>query len=223
MIATDFEFKNRFWIIFAIFAAAYCTAFVDPVGAAEALKRPALVLWLATGLAAIGAAFRTWGAAYLGVEVVRDAAVHSEALVADGPYRYTRNPLYFGLLLVGVAYGFTASRIGWVVLVAGMWLFLKRLIGREERAMVSAQGESFAKFRAAVPQLFPALRPALPAKGTAPRWPAAFLGEILQWGLVAALAVFAATLDRTLFQYAAIAAVVAYAVTHLGWKLFFHG
>ena len=48
-----------------------------------------LLVFLAAGL-------RTWGAAYLRTEVVHDTAQHSEALVADGPFRYTRNPLYLG-------------------------------------------------------------------------------------------------------------------------------
>ena len=42
----------------------------------------------------LGAGLRTWGAAYLRTEVVHDTAQHSQALVADGPFRYTRNPLY---------------------------------------------------------------------------------------------------------------------------------
>src|SRR5262249_49124499 len=42
----------------------------------------------------LAAALRTWATAYLRAEVVHDASQHSEALVADGPYRYVRNPLY---------------------------------------------------------------------------------------------------------------------------------
>jgi protein-S-isoprenylcysteine O-methyltransferase Ste14 len=40
----------------------------------------------------LAAMIRTWGAAYLRTDVVHDTAQHSKALVADGPFRYVRNP-----------------------------------------------------------------------------------------------------------------------------------
>jgi protein-S-isoprenylcysteine O-methyltransferase Ste14 len=56
------------------------------------------------------ALIRVWGSAYLGREVVHDHALHSEALRADGPYRHTRNPLYFGNALMAVGHGNVRAR-----------------------------------------------------------------------------------------------------------------
>jgi hypothetical protein len=64
---------------------------------------------------------------------VHDTAQHSEALVADGPFRYTRNPLYLATLLMAAGIGVLASRSGFVFLVLANWIFVYRLILREER------------------------------------------------------------------------------------------
>lgn len=76
---------------------------------------------------------RTWGAAYLRSEVVHDSNLRNETLVADGPFRYVRNPLYFGNVLLAAGMGLFASRLGWLILALGMVVFVYRLIGREER------------------------------------------------------------------------------------------
>src|SRR5262245_63980119 len=81
----------------------------------------ALLVFLAAGL-------RTWRAAYLRTEVVHDAAQHSEALVAEGPFRYTRNPLYLARLLMDVGLGVLASRSGFICLLLVDWLFVYVLL-----------------------------------------------------------------------------------------------
>ena len=61
----------------------------------------AAVLLLCLGLlfVALGALLRVWGSAYVGSSVVHSKAMHGDALLADGIYRHTRNPLYLGTLL----------------------------------------------------------------------------------------------------------------------------
>jgi protein-S-isoprenylcysteine O-methyltransferase Ste14 len=51
---------------------------------------------------------------------------------ADGPYRYLRNPLYLGAILIALGLGLTASRLGFGLLVGAITAFTLRLIGREE-------------------------------------------------------------------------------------------
>src|SRR5205823_5831012 len=84
------------------------------------------------GLFAVGASFtvlaaliRTWATAYLDTSVVHDSQLQTEALVASGPYRYVRNPLYLGGLLLAVGFALVASRLGAIVILAGnVWIAL---------------------------------------------------------------------------------------------------
>jgi protein-S-isoprenylcysteine O-methyltransferase Ste14 len=92
-------------------------------------------------LGAAGAGLRTWAAAYLRPEVMRDHRLHDERLTADGPFRHVRNPLYLGNILMAAGMGLSASRAGAVALVAFMTPFGGRLILREEAALEAAQGE----------------------------------------------------------------------------------
>ncbi|HTV54854.1 MAG TPA: isoprenylcysteine carboxylmethyltransferase family protein [Terriglobia bacterium] len=198
MRATEFEFRHRFWFIVLIFAAAFGCYIFEPVNAVEWLLKllgnsgpgvfpaPAHFIF-AAGAAAVAAAawMRTWGTAYLNTEVVHDRAAHSERLVADGPYRYVRNPLYLGNILLAFGLCLMASPIGAVVLVAGMGFFVRRLVGYEEGLLLGKQGAAYQLFLERVPRLWPALRPRLPAGKAQPRWAQAWGGEMWMWAIFA--------------------------------------
>jgi protein-S-isoprenylcysteine O-methyltransferase Ste14 len=128
------------------------------------------------------AAIRTWAAAYLGSEVVHDLRLHTERLVADGPYRYVRNPLYLGSFLLSIGLGFLASRVGFFILVVGGAARILRLIGREEENLDQQQAERFREFARIVPRLVPSISPRLPAAGVDPCWGRAFRAEASMWG-----------------------------------------
>ena len=199
MRATDFEFRHRFWFICLTYFVGFVCYNLDHLNAIEALAlwmfrrsdphlnslaaRHALqsLFAFAAMLVTAAAWIRTWGGAYLRTEVVHDSAVHTEKLVADGPFRHLRNPLYFGNLLMAAGIAALASRTGVVVLILGNLLIVLRLIGREEAALVESQGESYRAYLAAVPRLWPSLRPRLPAGGMQPKWSQAFLGEAWVW------------------------------------------
>ena len=140
---------------------------------------------LAAMLITAAAWIRTWASAYILAEVVHDLAVHTERLVADGPYRHLRNPLYLGNLLLAAGMAALASRAGGVVTVLGNLLIVLRLIGREESALGPSHGEAYRAFLAAVPSLWPSLRPRLPAGGLTPKWPQASWAKhgcgVLRW------------------------------------------
>jgi protein-S-isoprenylcysteine O-methyltransferase Ste14 len=213
---TRFEFRNRFWFIVLIFLVGFgCYAF-EPENVVAWLLRLAgnsnpgtfpaagtARLVFAAGAALVGAAawVRTWGTAYLNTEVVRDSAAHAERLVADGPYRYVRNPLYVGNMLLTLGLCLMANPIGVIVLVVGMWFFVRRLIGYEEALLLENQGAAYQNFIERVPRLWPALTPRLPAGGAQPRWGQAWLGEGWMWAIFLGCAIFAATLDIKLFEY----------------------
>ena len=213
MRATLFEFRNRYWVILFIFTAAFSAYFIDHVNAAAAM-----VDWLsqrlgfhatdnsyrlAFGFGALlmvfAALFRTWGTAYLQANVMRDSSVHAEKLLADGPYRRVRNPLYFGNIVMALAIGLMASRTGFVILSLGMTLFVIRLILREEAELLRAQGGPYRLYCSAVPRLIPALTPRVPSAGHPAHWGQSFRAEAMYWLQFVAIGVFAATLNIKLF------------------------
>jgi protein-S-isoprenylcysteine O-methyltransferase Ste14 len=199
MRATEFEFRHRFWFICLTYFVGFGCYKFDHLNAADALAQSVFsgsdphlkslaarhaiqgLFVISATLITAAAWIRTWGGAYLRTEVVHDGAVRTEKLVADGPYRHLRNPLYLGNMLLAVGFSILASRTGVVVLILGNLLIVLRLIGREEAAMVQSQGEAYRAFVAAVPRLWPSLRPRLPASGMQPRWFQAFLGEVWMW------------------------------------------
>ncbi len=224
MGASDFEFKNRFWIFGALFFFAFGVYNLDHVNASQAL-----VEWIATlrgapstdgqyhaifALAALfcmaNAALRTWGTAYLNPEVMVDMRLHTSRLVADGPYRYVRNPLYFGNILLAIGFGMMASRVGFFILVAGMIVFDYRLILREEAGIRASQGESYRAYCTAVPRLLPSLRPRLPSGGANSNWKDGLLGEAFMWFLAASVAAFAITLSLKVFFVLLVSAYMVY-------------
>ena len=217
MRASNFEFRHRLGVIILIFLLGFECYTFERVNAVEWLLRalgragpvagmfpaaPAAHVIFALGAALVGAAacLRTWGTAYLKNDVVRDSVVRAERLVADGPYRYVRNPLYLGSILMAAGIGLMASPIGWLVIVAGMLVAFRRLIGREEPSLLEQQGDAYRAYLERVPRLWPALRPRVPAGGNRPRWGQAWAGEMWMWFLFAGSAAFAATLNRRWFD-----------------------
>ena len=151
-----------------------------------------LVFALGTVVLVLAACIPTWGTSYLQAEVMRDARVHTERLLADGPYRYVRNPLYFGNILLGL--GLMASRIGFLILSIGLTVFVLRLILREESELQRGQGDLYRRYCAAVPRLLPSLTARVPPARSAPRWGQAFRAEMMYWLRALSMAVYAFTL-----------------------------
>src|SRR5882762_3484526 len=137
----------RFWIICAMYFVGFFLSAIDHVPFIVAVRHliapsivrgtpnadlfSRIVILAGAFLVFLAAALRTWAAAYLRTDIVHDTSQHSEALVADGPFRYVRNPLYLGNLLMASGIGVLASRAGFIFLVVANWLFVYRLIFRE--------------------------------------------------------------------------------------------
>jgi protein-S-isoprenylcysteine O-methyltransferase Ste14 len=191
--ATRFEFEKRFWIICAIYFAGFFLSVFDHTAFIAALRHliaprslqadtfARIAIGIGALLVFLSAALRTWGAAYLRTAVVHDTAQHSEALVADGPFRYTRNPLYLGNLPMAAGIGVLASVSGFIFLVLANWLFVYRLIFREEEALRQTQRDSYRAYCEAVPRFWPSLMPRVAAGNHRPQWGQAFAGESFVW------------------------------------------
>lgn len=226
MIATDFEFRRRsllnlihFWLAFQLYSfdrVNVVWAFVPwntPRGAIIAR----VIFGIGALLLGIAAAIRTWAAAYLQSTVVHDKALHTERIVADGPYRHVRNPLYIGTFLLCFGLGLLASRAGFLLLVIGGAIRILRLIGREEEQIEKEQGEQFRQFCRRVPRLFPSLRPRIPPAGLAPQWGQAFRGEAFMWGFFIAMTGFVITLQDRVVEVLAGATLLLWFLQRFAW------
>jgi protein-S-isoprenylcysteine O-methyltransferase Ste14 len=233
MKATDFEFRNRFWIFGLIFGLGFWLYALDHVNIVQYLinvtvgqnsPHAALMarcaLALATLLMLLTALLRTWATSYLRSDVMQDHDLHAEKVVASGPYRHLRNPLYLGNILMAFGMGLLASRLGFAVTVVGNFIFCRRLIGLEESNLQKEQGESYREFCRRVPRLWPSLQARLPDSGLKPHWQQAFVGELFMWGFFVAVAVFAITLNTKLLWIILAASVVAYIASSylIAWR-----
>jgi len=111
---------------------------------------------------ALGEAIRFWAAGHLHKTV---------ELITSGPYRYTRNPLYLGRLLIltglctmaTLPYPKAFPYANWIVLGLSCAIFFGYYLPRKERVeperLRKQHGEPYDKYFRAVPALFPALRP----------------------------------------------------------------
>lgn len=89
-----------------------------------------------------------------GVATFRGAGTHVEPhkpalmLVTSGPYRFTRNPIYWGFLLTLAGIGLIASLDWGLILLPVLWLALDRMIVvREERYLAAKFGDAYAAFK----------------------------------------------------------------------------
>lgn len=141
--------------IAAVFAIAFVILFNEPHRRWDGI----LDTW-GSLLMVAGAAFRLWALGYI-------SGNKNRRIVQEGPYRFTRNPLYFGSLLFGLGMcllggSFTAALlfIAFFVVVYGAAMRV------EEQDLEQKFGEDFRRYRLAVPMFVPAVSSPLP-KGNA--------------------------------------------------------
>lgn len=219
----DLVFRHRFAAFALVFGTSFAFAAVDHTPAAVRVARvvarlaPAVsaeavvrgLFWAGALLVVAAAALRTWATAYLHSRVVHGDTVQAAALVADGPYRRVRNPLYLGGVLMALGYATVPPLTGAVWMVGGVLAVSLALVAVEERALAASMPERFAAYRRAVPAFVPALAPRLPAGPARPAWGQAFLGELFFWSFALGAVVFAATLDARWSGAISLAGVAA--------------
>jgi protein-S-isoprenylcysteine O-methyltransferase Ste14 len=136
----------------------------------------------------VGAGLRTWGSAYLGIDLMRDRQMRAEAVLADGPYRYVRNPLYLGMWFNALALALLMPVSGAIFMLVLAVAITIHTILREEAFLRTQLGDTYIAYCAKVPRLLPALRPRIASSGAKPRWPQAALAEIFMWGVLVSYA-----------------------------------
>ena len=75
----------------------------------------------------------------------------STALVASGPYRFSRNPIYLSMLLIFAGTGLAADN-GWVLILMVPLVLIMRfgVIAREERYLERKFGEDYLRYKRSV-------------------------------------------------------------------------
>ncbi len=204
-----------------------------------------VMLVAAIGCAVAGAWLRTWGTAYLGVDVMSDKQMRSDVvihpseqaptpankfagdpgarreprLMAAGPYRYMRNPLYVGSWLNTLALTLLMRPSGAVFTLVALVGFHVRLILAEEAFLRAKLGEEYVAYCAQAPRIVPRLtspkptsqnRDAHPSQQAGrgprdvghpvakPRWDRAAVAEVYMWGSAAGFAVLGWRYDANL-------------------------
>src|SRR5580698_10720473 len=118
--------------------------------------------------AVIAAWLRTWAAAYLTSSIIKDGAMHGDDVVAAGPYRFLRNPLYVGIFIHTFALALLMPPSGALLSIVLIGLFELRLIAGEEAFLTAKLGEPYLAYCAKVPRLLPAIKPRVPASAIQP-------------------------------------------------------
>ncbi len=78
---------------------------------------------------------------------------HTHTLVTHGLYRYTRNPMYLGLLLMLIGWGlFLGALSPFLILPAFVWVITRLQILPEERILQAKFGITYRDYRARVPR-----------------------------------------------------------------------
>jgi protein-S-isoprenylcysteine O-methyltransferase Ste14 len=79
-------------------------------------------------------------------------------LVPVGPYRFVRNPMYVGAILVLLGYGLVESSLAVLALALGGWLLAHLfVVFGEEPVLEEKFGESYRSYKASVPRWIPSL------------------------------------------------------------------
>jgi hypothetical protein len=150
-----------------------------------------IVTLAALGCLLLGTILRLLGTAYLGSGVMVHARMQGELLMASGPYRYVRNPLYLGAWFLALGVSILMPPSGAAFLMIAFSISVLILIRAEEEFLLQKQGQTYEDYRRSVPRLFPGLRTSVAASEARPRWLQAMLAETYPIGITICFAIFA--------------------------------
>ncbi len=236
MTISEYFFRFRMWLLLLIFGVGFWAPWERiggrhpgtmwlflagllsrgvglPIGDASIAVMAAAILF-----ALLAALLRTWGTAYLGRGVVHDAALHGERVVADGPFRYVRNPLYVGTWLHSLALAVLMPPGGALFAVVAVAALNAVKVRAEERHLRASAGEMYTLYMERVPRFLPSMGPRVPAAGAAARWGDGFLGEIYMWGVFATYVAFASRYNVTILEQGVLISLGVSVVVQGIWR-----
>lgn len=106
-------------------------------------------------LVAVGESIRLWAVRHIGV-ISRTRSDRLGPLVANGPFRYLRNPLYLGNILLWLGFALSA-RLPWLVPICVVVLASQyhAIVCWEEALLASRLGQPYLDYVARVPRWLP--------------------------------------------------------------------
>lgn len=228
MKASAIEFRLRMLIQFAIVSIGIWAPWVTPwdierrISALQWLAQqisrmglasftvaaPAVIVFAAL-LALAGAVLRVWGAAYLGYSVVHHGDMQAGGVMAAGPYRFMRNPLYLGGWFTMVAISLLLTSSGALFMIALITIFLLRLILGEEAFLGAQLGQPYQEYLRAVPRILPRFGAGLPRAEAQPHWFTALVTEIMPIGVFVTLAGLSWSYDNALMLLGVFVSFIA--------------
>lgn len=146
----------------------------------------------AAACAVVGFLLRLWASSYHAPGVVWSRAVVADRLTVAGPYRFVRNPLYLGTMLLSAGIGAVGAPTTTIAVVLLSVAFVYRLIAVEEAYLSAQQPNAFREYCASVPRLLPRLLPRLRAVALgeddlSPSLAAGLFTELFALGMAAAM------------------------------------
>jgi protein-S-isoprenylcysteine O-methyltransferase Ste14 len=152
-------YRARGTVFALIYAAGFTIGYAGNHAAAPAFSQT----WAAAVAALLmlaGILFRVWGSSYLHAQTVWSPDARNDAFVVDGPFRYTRNPLYFGNVVMALGFGLLAPLRGWLFIGLACTAYVVALIRWEELAMRMRYAGAYETYMRIVPMLLPRVTPA---------------------------------------------------------------
>lgn len=137
--------------LIALAAAAVQRALTDQPAPAGAPRKAAAAVTAATSVAMLASSAQAFRASGTTVDPLRPE--RASALVASGPFRLTRNPMYVAMAGVLVAHALLRGSAVAVLPVAGFVAVIDRMqVPPEEAAMAALFGAEYDAYRARVPR-----------------------------------------------------------------------
>lgn len=116
---------------------------------ATGVEAAAVMIWPGRALIALGLLLAIWAA--LSFRRAKTTIVPRErpsALVADGPYQFSRNPIYLADLIILAGWCLTLGFLITLVFVAAFWWVLDtRFVKPEEEVLTEDLGEPYLIYR----------------------------------------------------------------------------
>ena len=112
----------------------------------------ALRVPLGLALVALGVAAMAWAIVWMSrTKQDPDPRKPTPELIAGGPFRWSRNPIYVGMALIQTGVGLALGNL-WILLLLAptLWILRRGVIEKEEAYLTRKFGDAYTRYRASV-------------------------------------------------------------------------